>query len=143
MQVLFSVYIIEDNHKLGATPTASRDFNIEGLKAEAERLRLPSQTFKWAVHTMPSSAEPALANAVAASLRSALGGDAAHPTRRTTFIDSATLANQLRSGILSKESGGGSHGVLEVRLCFAVVPLVILPKTYQKYIWTNFSQFLY
>ena len=52
-------------------------------------------------------------------------------TNAATFIDSVTLVNLLRASLLSKESVGGSHGLLEVCLCFTLVPLVIQSNAYK------------
>jgi hypothetical protein len=114
-QVLFSVYLVYDDHAASRRDAATSAFALETLKAEVERLRLPEQDFKWAVQSVASGGEPALANAIAMSMRRSTVRDPTGRREGSTYLASQPLAAQLRANLLPRARTRVVAGLLEVR----------------------------
>lgn len=126
-QVLFSVYLVYDDHASSRRDAATSAFALETLKAEVERLRLPEQDFKWAVQSVASGNEPALANAIAMAMRRSTVRDPTGRREGSAYLASQPLAAQLRANLLPKAHTRVVAGLLEVRISCSGSITAVLP----------------
>ena len=101
-QVAFHLYVLV-NHQY-YDPLA--DSFVDRLKYSMDQLRLPSQSFSYAVHKLTMDDDPVLAMSYSSALRSAtipsIGFDGKFQAIKRMYLDSATLERNLQTAEAKK-----------------------------------------